>query len=81
LQDEVRRTKSQLEANFIFEQDQISTQSYYLGMLETVGLGINEMFEYVDKMNEITAEDLSNVAKFYLNFNQANTVELLPQGI
>lgn len=81
LQDEVRRTKSQLEANFVFEQDQISTQSYYLGMLETVGLGINKMFEYVDKMNEITAEDLSQVAKFYLNFNQENTVELEPQGI
>lgn len=81
LQDEIRRTKAQLEANFIFEQDQISTQSYYLGMLETVGLGINKMFEYVDKMNGITAKELSNIAKLYLDFNQTNTVELLPQGI
>ncbi|MDG2395046.1 pitrilysin family protein [Candidatus Thioglobus sp.] len=81
LQGEIRRTKSQLEANFIFEQDQISTQSYYLGMLETVGLGINKMFEYVDKMNKITAKELSSVAKLYLDFNQTNTVELLPQGI
>lgn len=81
LQDEIRRTKAQLEANFIFEQDQISTQSYYLGMLETVGLGINKMFEYVDEMNKITAKELSSVAKLYLDFNQTNTVELLPQGI
>ncbi|SMN15493.1 FIG015547: peptidase, M16 family [uncultured Candidatus Thioglobus sp.] len=80
LKDEVRRTKAQLEANFVFEQDQISTQSYYLGMLETVGLGIDKMFTYVDKMNEVTDKDLSNVANMYLNFDNVNTVELLPQG-
>jgi predicted Zn-dependent peptidase len=39
------------------------------------------MFEYVDKMNKVTAKELSNVAKVYLNFNQMNTVELLPQKI
>ncbi len=81
LKDEIRRTKAQLEANFVFEQDQISTQSYYLGMLQTVGLGIDKMFNYVDKMNEIETKDLSNVANLYLNFDQINTVELLPQGI
>jgi len=81
LKDEIKRTKSQLEANFVFEQDQISTQSYYLGMLETVGLGIDKMFEYIDKMNEVKAKDLSIIAKLYLNFDQMNTVELLPQGI
>jgi zinc protease len=80
LDDELRRIKAQIEANFVFEQDQISTQSYYLGMLETVGLGFDEMFEYVDKMNEITGYQLSNVAKLYLNFEQMNTVELIPQG-
>jgi zinc protease len=81
LKDEIRRTKAQLEASFVFEQDKISTQSYYLGMLQTVGLGVNEMFEYVDKMNKVTSNELSNVAKVYLNFNQMNTVELLPQKI
>jgi hypothetical protein len=34
------RTKTQLEAEFVFEQDRLSTQSYYLGILATVGLGI-----------------------------------------
>lgn len=81
IQGELSRTKAQLEANFVFEQDQISTQSYYLGMLSTVGLGIDKMFEYVDKMNEIEANEVSNVAKLYLNFSQANSVEVLPQGV
>ena len=81
IEDELVRTKAQLEASFIFEQDLIHTQAYYLGMLETVGLGIDKMFEYVDKMNEIKAKDVSNVAKQYLDFSQVNTVELITQEI
>jgi zinc protease len=46
IKDELARTKTQLEAEFVFEQDRISTQSYYLGMLATVGLGIETMFTY-----------------------------------
>ncbi len=81
IQPELKRTKAQLEASFVYEQDRISTQSYYLGMLETVGLGIDKMFEYVDKMNLIAANELSIVAKKYLSFANMNTVELIPQGV
>ncbi len=81
IQGELTRTKAQLEADFVFEQDQISTQSYYLGMLSTVGLGIDKMFTYVDNMNSISASEVSAIAKQYLNFNQANSVELIPQGV
>jgi hypothetical protein len=37
IKDELARTKTQLEAEFVFEQDRLSTQSYYLGMLATSG--------------------------------------------
>jgi zinc protease len=65
----------------VFEQDLISTQSYYLGMLSTVGLGIDKMFNYVDKMQEINAKDVSDIARQYLNFDDSNSVELIPQGV
>jgi zinc protease len=81
IKDELIRTKAQLEADFVFEQDQISTQSYYLGMLSTVGLGIDKMFTYVDQMNNVSAEDVATVAKQYLIFSNANSVELIPQEI
>jgi len=81
IQGELSRTKAQLEADFVFEQDQISTQSYYLGMLSTVGLGIDKMFTYVDNMNSINATEVSAIAKQYLNFDDANSVELIPQGV
>lgn len=81
IKPELARTKTQLEANFVFEQDQISTQSYYLGMLSTVELNIDKMFNYVDKMNKITSKEVSNVAKKYLDFEFINTVELIPQRV
>jgi len=81
IQGELSRTKAQLEASFVFEQDQISTQSYYLGMLSTVGLGVDKMFTYVDNMNGINATEVSAAAKQYLNFDIANSVELIPQGV
>jgi len=81
IQGELSRTKAQLEASFVFEQDQISTQSYYLGMLSTVGLGVDKMFTYVDNMNSISATEVSAAAKQHLDFDVANSVELIPQGV
>lgn len=81
IEDELARTKTQLEAEFVFEQDSISTQSYYLGMLATVGLNIKTLLNYVDNMNSITAKDVAKTAKQYLNFSKANSVELIPQGV
>ncbi|WP_428095663.1 M16 family metallopeptidase [Candidatus Thioglobus sp.] len=81
IEQKLKRIKAQLESSFVFEQDLIHTQAYYLGMLETVGLGIDKLFNYVDKMNEIKAQELSAIAKQYLDFNQSNSVELLPQEI
>jgi zinc protease len=81
IKNEIKRIKTQLEAEFIFEQDRISTQSYYLGMLSTVGLGADVMFSYVNKMNAINADDIAQVAQDYLDFSQVNAVELIPQGV
>jgi zinc protease len=50
-------------------------------MLATVGLGIETMFTYVDKMKTISTHDVAQVAKQYLDFSQANSVELIPQGV
>ncbi|QKQ23666.1 insulinase family protein [Candidatus Ruthia endofausta] len=80
IEAELRRTKVQLEADFIFEQDQISTQSYYLGMLSSVGLKTDKLLNYVAKMNQVSTRDVANVAEQYLDFDMLNYVELIPQG-
>ena len=81
IENELVRIKAQLEAQFVFSQDKISTQAYYLGMLSTVGLRADKMFNYPQKMNAISAADVSNAAKQYLDFSKANAVELIPQGM
>ncbi len=81
IEGEMQRTKAQIESSFVFEQDQISTQSYYLGMLSTIGLDIKEMFSYTDSMNKINAKDVAEVAMKYLDFSKSNSVELVPQDI
>ena len=81
IENELLRIKAQLEAQFVFSQDKISTQAYYLGMLSTVGLRADKMFNYPQKMNAISAADVSNAAKQYLDFSKANAVELIPQGM
>jgi zinc protease len=77
----LKRTKTQLEADFIYQQDDISTQAYYLGKLESAGLGFDKLLEYVDKMNEVSLKEVANIAKKYLVFEKSNAVELIPQGI
>ena len=81
IENELVRIKAQLEAQFVFSQDKISTQAYYLGMLSTVGLRADKMFNYPQKMNAVSAADVSNAAKQYLDFSKANAVELIPQGM
>lgn len=81
IQGELTRTKAQLEADFVFKQDKISTQSYYLGRLSSIGLSIKNAFNYVEKMNAINTKDVAQAAKKYLNFPQSNSVELIALGI
>jgi zinc protease len=73
------RLKIQIESEFVFSQDEISTQAYYLGMGETVGLGAGVVNDFVHNMNQISLNDIRKVAQKYLDFNQANQVELIPQ--
>jgi len=63
---ELDRVKAQVLANAIFERDSVFYQAMQIGTLETVGLGWQKMDEYVDKVNEITAKDILNVARKFL---------------
>ncbi|MGR9108161.1 MAG: M16 family metallopeptidase [Gammaproteobacteria bacterium] len=64
--DELERVKAQVLAGKIFEQDSIFYQGMQIGTLETVGLGWQRMDEYVDRINQVTADDILAAAKKYL---------------
>jgi len=63
---ELKRVKAQLMADKIYEQDSLFYQAMQIGQLETVGLDWHLADEYVQRLSEITPEQLQAVAKKYL---------------
>lgn len=78
---ELQRIKAQIEAQHVYEQDSISTQAYYLGVLETVGLGYLEIDKYAENMLAVDAAEIKKIAKKYLDNKKLSTAKLIPLKI
>jgi zinc protease len=63
---ELNRVKAQVIASEVYQQDSIQRQATVIGSLETVGLGWQVMEEYNQRIKEITAEQVREVARKYL---------------
>jgi zinc protease len=70
-----------VSANAIYERDSNFYQAMQLGMLETIGLGWQKADEYVEKVNQVTAEQVLKVARKYLIEDHLNVAYLEPQPI
>jgi len=79
--DELQRIKAQVLASAVYERDSNFYQAMQLGMLETVGLGWQKSDEYVSKINQVTAEQVRDVARRYLVDDHLNVAYLDPQPI
>ena len=79
--DELQRVKAQVLASAVYQRDSNFYQAMQLGMLETVGIGWNEADEYVEKINQITAEQVRDAARKYLLEDQLSIAYLDPQPI
>jgi len=79
--DELERVKAQVLAGAVYERDSNFYQGMQLGVLETVGIGWEKVDEYVEKVNQITAEQVRDVARKYLLEDQLNIAYLDPQPI
>ncbi len=78
-EEELQRVKAQVLANAIYERDSNFYQAMQLGMLETVGIGWKKVDEYVDNINQITAEQVRDVARKYLLEDRLNIAYMEPQ--
>ncbi|MEI6746248.1 MAG: insulinase family protein, partial [Methylococcaceae bacterium] len=78
---ELQRIKAQVLASEVYQRDSNFYQAMQLGMLETVGLGWKKEGEYVAKINQVTAEQVRNVARKYLIDDHLNVAYLEPQKI
>jgi len=78
---ELQRIKAQVLAKAVYERDSGFYQAMQLGMLETVGLGWKKVDEYVDKVNQVTAEQVRDVARKYLIEDKLSVAYLEPLPI
>ncbi|MCK5191719.1 MAG: insulinase family protein [Methylococcales bacterium] len=80
-EEELQRVKAQVSARAVYERDSNFYQAMQLGMLETVGIGWQKVDEYVEKVNQITAEQVRDAARKYLLEDKLNIAYLDPQPI
>lgn len=79
--EELQRVKAQVLASAVYERDSNFYQAMQLGMFETVGIGWEKADEYVEKINQITAEQVRGVARKYLLEDHLSVAYLDPQPI
>ncbi len=79
--EELQRIKAQVLASAVYERDSNFYQAMQLGMLETVGLGWQKADEYVNKINQVTAEQVQQAATKYLIDDHLNIAYLEPQAM
>lgn len=76
--EELRRAKNQIEAAFVFQQDSVHRRAALLARFELIG-GYRLQDTYVDRLREVTPEDLKRVARTYLPVERKNVGVLLPR--
>jgi len=76
--DELGRVKAQVIAGEIFGLDSISSQANLIGAVETVGLGWRMIDEYVERIQSVTPEQVSEVARRYLRADGKVVVRVDP---
>lgn len=75
---ELQRVKTQILSQKTYEKDSIFGQAMELGLLETIGLGWKKSEEYIDNINNISAEQIQQVANRYFQENAMTEARLIP---
>jgi len=79
--EELERVKTQVTADAIYERDSMFYQAMQIGLLETVGLGWKYLDQYVDRIRQVTAEQVREVARKYLIAKHLTMARLHPLPI
>lgn len=70
--------KAQTRASYIYEQDSISSQAYYLGALETIGIGFKAAAKYSSEIAKVTGSDIKQVINNFFKAQQLSQLEVVP---
>jgi zinc protease len=76
---ELDRAKHQIEAHFILSRERTLDQAILLGQIETL-YGLDYIDSYLQRINDVTAEDIVQVCARYLNEDNRTVGHLISDG-
>ncbi len=79
--DELARIKAQVIAGEVYQQDSVFYQAMQIGRLETVGLDWRLADAYAERIQQVTAEQVREVARKYLIDEHLTVAVLDPQPL
>jgi len=78
---ELKRAKAQLLASEVFKKDSMFGQTMEIGQMEAVGLSYQKLDRMLDKLQQVTAEQVQAVANKYFNDDALTVGVLDPQPL
>lgn len=79
-QNDVDRAVKLLNAEAIYARDSQEEMARLYGIVLTTGGSVEDVLEWPDRLRAVTADDVVNAAKLYLDLNQSVTGVLKPVG-
>jgi zinc protease len=80
-EDELQRVKSQVTAAQVYARDSVYYQAMRIGLLQTIGLPYDSSDAQVKKLQEVTADQVREVARKYLVDDNLIVAVLDPQPL
>ena len=78
-EEELKRVKAQVTASHVFQRDSMFYQAMQIGQLESVGLSYEDIDVMLKKINEVTADQVRQVAGKYFTDDNLTVAVLVPQ--
>lgn len=80
-EDELKRVKAQVMAGEVYKRDSVFYQAMQIGQLESIGLGYPAIPVMLEKLQAVTAEQVQQVAKEFLQDDFLTVAVLDPQPL
>lgn len=77
-QAELERVKMQIISSQIYKRDSLFGQALEIGVLEMTGIGYRQMDRVIEKLKEVTSDDVQSVASRYFGDDTLTVGTLIP---
>jgi zinc protease len=80
-EDELKRVKAQVMADEVYKRDSVFYQAMQIGQMESIGLGYQAIPVMLEKLQAVTAAQVQQVAKEFLQDDNLTVAVLDPQPL